>query len=62
MKSNSFNETEQEYIEKLREFNAATSRMGIDDYETLKEELKESLHIRDSYNPFDEINDQLSDS
>lgn len=48
-----FTETEQTYIEKMFDFMNATSRADMESFERLKEEIKEELEIKDSYNMFD---------
>lgn len=50
-----FSEEEQKYIDKMLAFIEAFQRMDPDAYEQLKEELKEELHIKDSFNPFEEV-------
>lgn len=50
---NQFNETEQGYIEDMHEFVEAINRLDNEKYETLKEQIKEDLKIKDSYNIFE---------
>ncbi|WP_373895125.1 hypothetical protein [Virgibacillus sp. CBA3643] len=62
-KKDSFTETEQKYIEKIEEFSESASRLNdMDEYEALQRDLKNSLNIKDSYNPFSEAEKKLSDS
>lgn len=51
--SDAYSEKEQEYIEKMDEFINSFQRVNVEEYEVLKQDLKEELHIKDSYNPFD---------
>jgi len=48
-----YSEKEKEYIERMSEFTRAFQRIDVEEYEVLKKEVKEELHIKDSYNPFD---------
>lgn len=48
-----YNDTEQQYIESMYEFYKTFQRMNYKEYERLKGKVKEDLHIKDSYNPFD---------
>lgn len=41
-------------LKKMMHFVEAFNRMNLDEYEQLKAELKEELHIKDSFNPFEE--------
>ncbi|MBP1971421.1 hypothetical protein J2Z83_003560 [Virgibacillus natechei] len=62
-KKDSFTETEQKYIEKMEEFYESASRLNdMDEYKALQRDLKDSLNIKDSYNPFSEVEKKLSDS
>ncbi len=47
-----YTNTEQKYIKKMYDFINAFQRINVEEYETLKEELKKELHIKNSYNPF----------
>lgn len=51
--SDTYSEKEQEYIEKMYEFINTFQRVNVEEYEVLKQDLQEELHIKDSYNPFD---------
>ena len=50
-----YNEKEQDYIEKMYEFIKTFQRVDVDEHEVLKKELKNELRIKDSYNPFEDI-------
>jgi len=48
-----YSEKEKEYIERMYEFISTFQRVDVEEYEVLKKEVKEEMHIKDSYNPFD---------
>lgn len=51
-KTESYSETEQQYIEKIIKFLVTMQRVDVEEYQILKKELKEDLNIRDSDNLF----------
>lgn len=49
-----FSETEQKYFEQLMELLEFMQHFTSEGYDSLRDELKEELQIKDAYNPFDE--------
>lgn len=47
-----YTEEEEKYIDRITAYVEASSRMNLEDYTTLKEELKEELHIDEADNMF----------
>lgn len=48
-----FSKNEQTYIQKMNQFVNALSGQDVETYDKLQNELKESLKIKESYNPFE---------